>query len=137
MDWPGDPEWPDDLARLLDFEQLSDEERRRLLERLEAREKLISARRRRLHLTIDRLRSERVQRLRIRLSSGRSLQRASGEPDPPWLSYTALKLLIRHLDREEDVVSLHRRVLHFWIDLLRWIEGLGGSDPPPTRPRPC
>jgi hypothetical protein len=137
MDWPGDPEWRDDLARLLDFEQLSDEDRGRLLDRLEAREKLISARRRRLHRTIDRLRAERVRRLRALHSGGGSLHRASEELDPPWLSYTALKLLIGDLDREDDLVSLHRRVLHFWIDLLRWNDGLGGPAPPPASPDAC
>jgi hypothetical protein len=136
MEWSWDDSWPD-------IDRLSDAERRRLLRDLERQERTISARRRRLHRKIDALRAELVRRIRtgeidvvtgpwrdrasrVFAGTGRLPEESSALPaDLCTLSPATLRRLHGDLDREEDDVSLRRRVLHFRIDLLRWIEGLG------------
>jgi hypothetical protein len=124
---------------LPDLASLSDEDLDRLIGATEDEEESISVRRRQLHERIDALRGARVQRLRGMAESGtldlpspssleRSIFEGTGDPpsdegaaapDPASLSDDELRALILTLEREEDDISLHRRVLHGRIDILR------------------
>jgi hypothetical protein len=127
---------------LPDFTSLSDDDLERLLRDAEAAEEGISKRRRELHDQIDALRGERVGRLRSQVESGTldvavpaspSLERplfegtgdvpdeAPAHPvvDPGSLSDDELRASIVELEREEDDLSLRRRMLHGRIDILR------------------
>ena len=127
---------------LPDFTSLSDDDLERLLRDAESAEEGISTRRRELHEQIDALRGERVARLRTQAESGtlevsvpvspsleRSLFEGTGEvPDEPpvhpdiapaTLSDDELRASIGELEREEDDLSLRRRMLHGRIDILR------------------
>ena len=106
----------------------------------EDEEEAISRRRRRLHDRIDALRDERVGRLRGQVEAGtlalpapaaleRPIFEGTGDPpdehgdeplpDLPSLSDDELRAMILALEQEEDDISLHRRVLHGRIDILR------------------
>jgi hypothetical protein len=124
---------------LPDFESLSDDDLARLIRETEDEEEAISVRRRYLHGRIDVLRAARVVRLRSQVESGtldlpapaaldRPIFEGTGEtpeehetdvPDADTLSDDELRSLILELEREEDDISLHRRVLHGRIDILR------------------
>ncbi|HEY7344172.1 MAG TPA: hypothetical protein VH620_01325 [Gaiella sp.] len=126
---------------LPDLATLSDDDLDRLVRDTEDEEEAISQRRRRLHERIDALRGERVTRLRGQAEAGtlavpapEALERAifegTGEPpeedvadgpvpDPATLSDEDLRATIFSLEQEEDDISLHRRVLHGRIDILR------------------
>ena len=127
---------------LPDFTSLSDDDLERLLRDAESDEEGISIRRRELHDQIDALRGERVNRLRSQVESGtlevgvpaspsleRPLFEGTGEvPDEPpahpevapaSLSDDELRVSIGELEREEDDLSLRRRMLHGRIDILR------------------
>jgi hypothetical protein len=124
---------------LPDLASLSDEDLERLIRSTEDEEESISVRRRQLHGRIDALRGARVERLRDMAESGtldppapatleRSIFEGTGDPpaehgqtspDPASLSDDELRTLIVALEREEDDISLHRRVLHGRIDILR------------------
>lgn len=127
------------MDALPDLASLSDEDLDRLIRATEDEEESISVRRRSLHERIDALRGARVERLRGMVESGtldlpapstleRSIFEGTGEPpkdqagaspDPATLSDDELRTLIVALEREEDDISLHRRVLHGRIDILR------------------
>lgn len=128
-----------------DLSTLSDEQLDALLADLEQAEDAISLRRRLLHGRIDIFRAERVSRLRVRMSDGeldassledhaperleRPLFEGSGElpaeaqlepmPDLATVGDEEIRTMILDLEREEDDVSLERRVLQGRIDLLR------------------
>jgi len=107
---------------------------------LEREEDEVSVRRRELHERIDHLRRELVQHVKARLADG-ELSKPAGDaivktifggtgelpaahdlgplPGPGTLSQDELRDTIRELEREEDDVSLRRRVLHGQIDILR------------------
>jgi hypothetical protein len=123
-----------------DLATLSDDDLDRLIREAEEQEDAISQRRRRLHGRIDELRGERVSRLRGQVSAGtleltapaaleRPIFEGTGEPpddneestaaDPSSLSDDELREAIVALEHEEDDISLHRRVLHGRIDILR------------------
>jgi RsiG-like len=128
-----------------DLTALSDVELSTLLLELEEEEEEVSLRRRSLHGRIDILRGEQTSRLRARVAAGDSvvpdddtLAQAivhMGElpdtPPPPGeeglkvmpevdrLSDEDLHALIHGLERVEDETSLHRRMLHGKIDILR------------------
>jgi hypothetical protein len=125
---------------LPDFKSLSDDDLERLLRGTEEEEDAISRRRRRLHERIDALRGERVERLRGQVAAGtlelpapdaldRPIFEGTGDPpaadadeqlpDLASLSDDELRSMILGLEREEDDISLHRRVLHGRIDILR------------------
>jgi hypothetical protein len=128
---------------LPDLANLSDDELDRLVRATEDEEETISRRRRRLHERIDALRGERVTRLRRQAEAGtldvpspetleRSIFEGTGDPpsddgadgpeaeaDPATLSDEELRATIFALEQEEDDISLHRRVLHGRIDILR------------------
>ena len=126
---------------LPDLANLSDDELDRLVRATEDEEEAISQRRRRLHERIDALRAERVTRLRGQAEAGtlavpspepleRSIFEGTGDPpsddaadgpeaDPAALSDEELRATIFSLEQEEDDISLHRRVLHGRIDILR------------------
>ena len=127
------------MDALPDFASLSDDDLARLIRGAEEEEEAISVRRRYLHGRIDMLRHARVVRLRDQVENGTldlpspaSLERTifEGTGDPPeehdeelpdvaTLSADELRTLILELEREEDDISLHRRVLHGRIDILR------------------
>lgn len=128
------------MDALPDFASLSDDELSRLIRATEDEEDAISRRRRRLHERIDELRGERVARLRGQVATGtfalpspttleRPIFEGTGDPpgedadepgpDVPMLTDEALRALIVELEHEEDDISLHRRVLHGRIDILR------------------
>ncbi len=127
------------MDALPDFASLSDDDLARLIRAAEEEEEAISVRRRYLHGRIDMLRHARVERLRdlvengtLDLPSPATLERHifEGTGDPPeehdeelpdvaTLSADELRTLILELEREEDDISLHRRVLHGRIDILR------------------
>lgn len=128
------------MDALPDFASLSDDELERLIRATEDEEETISQRRRRLHERIDELRGERVSRLRGQVAAGtltlpaptaleRPIFEGTGDPpaehadeprpDLPALSDDALRAMIVELEQEEDDISLHRRVLHGRIDILR------------------
>jgi hypothetical protein len=111
-----------------------------LLRATEEEEEAISVRRRKLHERIDILRHERVGRLRASMEAGtldlpapetldRPIFDGTGDvpedhpeaslPDLASLSDDELRTLIMELEREEDDISLRRRVLHGRIDIMR------------------
>jgi len=123
-----------------DLASLSDDDLDRLIRETEDQEDAVSQRRRRLHDRIDELRGERVARLRGQVAAGtiatpteapagRSIFEGTGDPpaegedlpraDPPSYSDDELRAAIVELEHEEDDISLHRRVLHGRIDILR------------------
>lgn len=124
---------------LPDLAQVSDDELDALLRGSEAEEEAISVRRRQLHTRIDALRHERVGRLRSSVEAGtldlhtpetldRSIFEGTGDVpeehhedavDPASLSDDELRATVIELEREEDDISLRRRVLHGRIDILR------------------
>jgi hypothetical protein len=124
---------------LPDFASLTDDDLERLIRAAENEEESISVRRRYLHDRIDLLRRERVVRLRGMVESGtldlpapstleRPIFEGTGNPpeehdealpDPSTLSDDELRSLIVELEREEDDISLRRRMLHGRIDILR------------------
>jgi hypothetical protein len=122
-----------------ELDTTDDETLDRLLRAAEEEAEAISARRRGLHGQIDALRHERVERLRAQAASGTlevhaptSLERPIFEgtgdlPDDHAAVTTDLSTLtdddlreqIVELEREEDDISLRRRMLHGRIDMLR------------------
>jgi len=125
---------------LPDLAHVSDDELEALLRGSEEEEEAISIRRRHLHDRIDALRHERVERLRHSVEEGtldlhvpKTLERPifEGTGDVPdeepvtevveagSLSDDELRATIIGLEREEDDISLRRRVLHGRIDILR------------------
>ena len=123
-----------------DLATLSDDDLDRLIRETEDQEDAVSRRRRRLHAHIDELRGERVSRLRGQVSAGtleltspgalkRPIFEGTGDlpddhgdvpsVDPSSLSDDELRAAILELEHEEDDISLHRRVLHGRIDILR------------------
>ena len=129
------------MDALPDLTHVSDDELEALLRSSEEEEETISVRRRQLHTRIDVLRHERVERLRQSVEAGtldlpapetleRPIfegtgdvpeERAAAEPvpEPTSLSDDELRAVIIGLEREEDDISLRRRVLHGRIDILR------------------
>ncbi len=127
------------MDALPDFASLSDDDLEGLIRADENEEETISKRRRFLHDRIDLLRGARVERLRGMVESGtldlpapstleRSIFEGTGDtpaehdepvPDPSKLSDDELRSLIIELEREEDDISLRRRMLHGRIDILR------------------
>jgi hypothetical protein len=125
---------------LPDLASMSDDDLERFIRGTEEEEDAISRRRRRLHERIDALRGERVTRLRGHMEAGtlevpapealeRQLFEGTGDPpgdqaeeplpEPASLSDDELRTMVLALEREEDDISLHRRVLHGRIDILR------------------
>jgi hypothetical protein len=124
---------------LPDFASLSDDDLSLLIRQAEGEEEAISVRRRYLHARIDVLRGARVERLRSHVEQGtldlpapaaleRHIFEGTGETpeehevdvsDVGSLSDDELRSTILGLEREEDDISLHRRVLHGRIDILR------------------
>jgi hypothetical protein len=122
-----------------DLASLNDDDLAVLLRQAEDEEEAISVRRRTLHRRIDALRGARVARLRSQVEEGTfdapaptALERPifEGTGDTPEdheldeaaaesLSDDELRAAIVGLEREEDDISLHRRVLHGRIDILR------------------
>jgi cell division protein FtsB len=122
-----------------ELDTTDDETLDRLLRAAEEEAEAISARRRALHAQIDELRHERVERLRSQAASGtleahaptsfeRPIFEGTGEvPDDHAVVATDLSSLtdddlreqIVELEREEDDISLRRRMLHGRIDMLR------------------
>jgi anti-sigma-K factor RsiG len=120
-----------------DLATTDDDELARLLRSAEDEADAISARRRALHASIDALREERVVRLRAQAEAGTlevhtpaTLERPifEGTGDLPGdhavprdltaLSDDDLREQILELEREEDDISLRRRMLHGRIDIL-------------------
>ncbi|HET7368496.1 MAG TPA: hypothetical protein VFI83_09040 [Gaiella sp.] len=121
-----------------DLATTDDDELERLLRASEDEADAISARRRALHRHIDALREERVRRMRAQVEAGtlqvpspssldRPIFEGTGElPDDheaaaldlPALTDEALRGQIVELEREEDDISLRRRMLHGRIDIL-------------------
>jgi anti-sigma-K factor RsiG len=121
-----------------DLATTDDDELARLLRSAEDEADAISARRRALHVHIDKLRAERVERLRARAEAGtleihtpETLERpifegtgelpvdhAMAEADLAALGDQDLREQILELEREEDDISLRRRMLHGRIDIL-------------------
>ena len=128
-----------DVDALPDLASLDDNELERLLGETEREEDAISERRRTLHDQIDALRHERVHRLKDRVEAGtlevhapetleRPIFEGTGEVpaehedpklDPRTLDDEELRARIVELEREEDDISLRRRILHGHIDILR------------------
>jgi hypothetical protein len=124
---------------LPDLTIVGDDELEKLLRDTEEEEEGISVRRRKLHERIDLLRHARVERLRSSVEDGtlelpvpesldRPIFEGTGEvpdehpldqPDPASLSDDELRATIIELEREEDDISLRRRVLHGRIDIIR------------------
>jgi hypothetical protein len=125
---------------LPDLATVSDDELETLLRGTEDEEEGISVRRRKLHDRIDVLRHERVVRLRTSVEAGtldlpppetldRPIFDGTGDvpedhpkeslPDLASLTDDELRAMIVALEREEDDISLRRRVLHGRIDILR------------------
>lgn len=124
-----------------DLSTLTDEELSAAIREREEEESRISYRRRLLHGRIDILRAEHVARLKRQVAGGglephgetttleRPLFEGTGEvpeeheiepmPDLDTLETPELRGQIHELEREEDDISLRRRVLHGQIDLLR------------------
>ena len=127
------------MDALPDFASLSDDDLSLLIRKAEQEEEAISIRRRFLHARIDVLRGARVDRLRTQVENGtldlpapaaleRPIFEGTGEPpeehdvdisDIAALSDDELRSTILELEREEDDISLYRRVLHGRIDILR------------------
>ena len=121
-----------------DLATTDDDELERLLRAAEDEADAISARRRALHRRIESLREERVSRLRGQVEAGtlevstpatleRPIFEGTGtvpdahddpEPDRAALSDNELREQILELEREEDDISLRRRMLHGRIDIL-------------------
>ena len=124
------------------LDTLTDEDLERLLRETEDAEETVSVRRRALHGEIDALRAERVERLRNQVEAGtldvtpaedatferRIFHGTGDEPaeehehpaaDPGALSDDELRTRIMELEREEDDISLQRRMLHGRIDIFR------------------
>jgi arsenate reductase-like glutaredoxin family protein len=121
-----------------DLATTDDDELERLLRTSEDEADAISKRRRALHARIDALRAERVGRLRAQAEAGtlelhtpdtleRPIFEGTGElpvdhafPDPDLAALTDddLREQIVELEREEDDISLRRRMLHGRIDIL-------------------
>ena len=123
-----------------DLTTTDDDELDRLLRASEEEADAISVRRRALHVRIDALRHERVGRLRAQAASGTlemhapatferpifggtgDLPEAHEDASPRDLSALTddeLREQIVELEREEDDISLLRRMLHGRIDILR------------------
>ena len=128
------------MDTLPDLLSLSDTELSALLAQIEGGEEAISQRRRVLHGRIDILRAERTERLKAQVASGsfethplttfeRPIYEGTGEvpaeaelkplPDLATMDDAALWAEIRHLEQEEDDISLNRRVMHAQIDIIR------------------
>ena len=127
------------MDALPDFASLSDDDLSLLIRQAEQEEEAISIRRRFLHARIDVLRGARVDRLRTQVENGtldlpapanleRPIFEGTGTPpeehevdisDIAALSDDELRSRILELEREEDDISLYRRVLHGRIDILR------------------
>ena len=127
------------MDALPDFASLGDDDLSLLIRKAEQEEEAISIRRRFLHARIDVLRGARVDRLRSQVEDGtldlpapatleRPIFEGTGEPpeehevdisDIAALSDDELRSTILELEREEDDISLYRRVLHGRIDILR------------------
>ncbi|MEI7759241.1 MAG: hypothetical protein WCJ67_00560 [Thermoleophilia bacterium] len=128
------------MDTLPDLLPLSDGELSTLLEQLEEREDALSRRRRVLHGRIDILRAERTARLKARVLAGnfeartptsfdRPIYSGTGDvpaeeelqplPDLATMDDDALWAEVRRLEKEEDDISLNRRVLHAQIDIIR------------------
>ncbi len=128
------------VETLPDLLPLSDDELSTLLAQLEGGEDAISRRRRVLHGRIDILRAERTGRLKAQVAAGsfeatpvtsleRPLYTGTGDvapevdldplPDLASLDDDALWGEIRRLEKEEDDISLNRRVMHAQIDIVR------------------
>ena len=133
-----------------DLTDLSDEDLSRLLLELEQEEEDVSRRRRFLHGRIDVLRGEQTTRLRKRVAAGEAVvpddetlaQAVVGSgrlpdsvspqgddviesiPDLEAISDSELHTVIHELEVVEDETSLHRRMLHGKIDILRAERGL-------------
>ena len=121
-----------------DLPTTDDDELERLLRSAEDEADAISKRRRVLHGHIDALRAERVGRLRAQAEAGtlevhtpdtleRPIFEGTGElpgdhvvaeADLAALSDDELREQILELEREEDDISLRRRMLHGRIDIL-------------------
>jgi hypothetical protein len=129
-----------DVELFPDLSTLSDPELGRLIIELEHAEDEISQRRRMLHGRIDILRTERVARIKARVSGGdvaftvpekleHPIFTGTGDlpdeeelepmPDLATISDDDLRATIDELEHEEDDVSLERRVIHGRIDILR------------------
>lgn len=133
------------MEPLPDLAALSDDELDEMIDALKEEEEAISMRRRVLHGQIDLLRNERNARLRAQIASdtpeiadpgvvaatvvhheeaplpddGLELEsEIEPLPDLATISTDDLRVLIRELDREEDKISLERRLLHGRIDIL-------------------
>ena len=128
------------MDALPDLTRVSDDELEALLRTSEDEEEAISVRRRQLHTKIDALRHERVERLRESVEAGtldlpapetleRPIFEGTGDvpeeraaepvPEPTSLPDDELRAAIIGLEREEDDISLRRRMLHGRIDILR------------------
>ena len=133
-----------------DLTDLSDEQLSGLLSRLEQQEEDVSRRRRFLHGRIDLLRAEQTGRLRQRVAAGEAVvpddetlaqaivglgslpdsvpdpgeDAIDAMPDVEGLSDAELHTVIHQLELVEDETSLHRRMLHGKIDILRAERGL-------------
>ena len=128
------------MDTLPDLLSLSDTELSALLAQIEGGEEAISQRRRVLHGRIDILRAERTERLKRQVASGsfethplttfeRPIYEGTGNmpaeaelsplPDLATMDDAALWAEIRHLEQEEDDISLNRRVMHAQIDIIR------------------
>jgi hypothetical protein len=126
-----------------DLASISDDDIYRQLRALEDEEEVVSRRRRLLHVQIDALRLERIGRLREEVAAGgeqipadkvaqafrdrdepvEDVAPAADEiepiPDPASLDDEELRTLLRSLEHDEGEISLHRRILHGRIDILR------------------
>ena len=124
------------------LDTLTDEDLERLLREAEDAEETVSVRRRALHGEIDALRAERVERLRNQVEAGtldvtpaddatfdRPIFHGTGDDpaeehehpaaDAGGLSDDELRARIMEFEREEDDISLRRRMLHGRIDIFR------------------
>jgi hypothetical protein len=126
-----------------DLASISDDHIYRQLRALEDEEEQVSRRRRLLHGQIDVLRVERIGRLRDDVAAGggtvpaetvaqavrqrdqpledvpHSADELEPIPDPASLDDDELRALLRSLEQDEGEISLHRRILHGQIDILR------------------
>ena len=127
------------MDTLPDLQSLSDDELSDVLAQIEHAEEEISQRRRVLHGRIDILRAERTARLKAQVAAGsfqapsptsldRPIFEGTGELpeesdleplDLASLDDDALWAEIRRLEKEEDDISLDRRVKHAQIDIIR------------------
>jgi hypothetical protein len=126
-----------------DLASISDDDIYRQLRALEDEEEVVSRRRRLLHTQIDALRLERISRLREEVAAGGeqipadkvaqavtvgdepledvapSTDDLEPIPVPASLDDEELRTLLRSLEHDEGEISLHRRILHGRIDILR------------------